>query len=104
MENIPNLVVKRKEEEMLKNLRGWVLVYGRRKTGKTFMLRKIFPHSNYFVVTRSGDIAVLDGNGFSYTSIPEAIKRIGRLLKEKRIVILDEFQRLDPLAISFPFG
>ncbi|MEM3712309.1 MAG: AAA family ATPase [Thermoproteota archaeon] len=109
MENIPNLVVKRKEEEMLKNLKGWVLVYGRRKTGKTFMLRKVFPHSNYFVVTRSGDIATLDGDSFSYTSIPEAIKRIGRLLKEKRIVILDEFQRLpdrywDLIAANHPNG
>lgn len=109
MGNIPNIIIKRREEETLKNLKGWILVYGRRKTGKTFMLRKVFPRSNYFVVTRSGDIATWNGEGFSYTSIPEAITRIGRLLKEGRVAIVDEFQRLpdrywDLLAVNHPNG
>ncbi|MEM2642361.1 MAG: AAA family ATPase [Thermoproteota archaeon] len=109
MKNISNVIINRKEERMLKNLKGWILVYGRRKTGKTFMLRRVFPRSNYFVVTRSGDIAAWNGEGFSHISVSEAVTRIGKLLKEGGTVILDEFQRFpdkywDLIAVNHPNG
>lgn len=109
MENIPNIIVRRREEDELRGLKGWILVYGRRKTGKTFMLKRVFAQSDYFTVTGSGSVAAWDSNGFSQITPDEAVRRIGKLLREKRIVILDEFQRLsdkhwDSIAVNHPNG
>ncbi|MGB9717815.1 MAG: AAA family ATPase [Thermoproteota archaeon] len=109
MENIPNIVIRRREEDELRSLKGWILVYGRRKTGKTFLLKRVFTQAIYFIVTRSGSIAAWEGDGFSHIGLDEAVKRIGKLLRDRRIVILDEFQRLpdkywDSIAVNHPNG
>ncbi|NHV99108.1 MAG: ATP-binding protein [Thaumarchaeota archaeon] len=109
MENIPHIVVSRREEDELRGLRGWILVYGRRKTGKTFLLKRVFTQSNYFMVTRSGSVAAWDENGFSHVNPEEAVRRIGNLLRDGRVVLLDEFQRLpdkywDSIAANHPNG
>ena len=62
--------VKRSEEQVIKSLKGWLLVYGRRKTGKTFLLRRVFHEANYFVLTRSGYFLV-ERNGAVFTLMLE---------------------------------
>ncbi|MGC9020679.1 MAG: AAA family ATPase [Candidatus Methanodesulfokora sp.] len=69
---------------------GWILLFGRRKTGKTFMLKHMIKHDNYFFVTRGGLILELDEQ-ISYPVFEERIKNL--LLRDVTIVI-DEFQRL----------
>ncbi|MGC8934745.1 MAG: AAA family ATPase [Thermoproteota archaeon] len=103
------IVVSRREEEAIKRMKGWILVYGRRKTGKTFLLRRVFTQSRYFVITRSGGVVVKNKNELSYIGLEEAIGLIGKLLKSKEVVILDEFQRLpdsywEAIALQHPNG
>ncbi|MGC8932903.1 MAG: AAA family ATPase [Candidatus Methanodesulfokora sp.] len=69
---------------------GWILLFGRRKTGKTFMLKHMIKHDNYFFVTRGGLILELDEQ-IPYPVFEERIKNL--LLRDVTIVI-DEFQRL----------
>ncbi|MGC9085297.1 MAG: AAA family ATPase [Thermoproteota archaeon] len=102
-------MVSRREEEAIKRMKGWILVYGRRKTGKTFLLRRVFTQSRYFVITRSGGVVVKNKNELSYIGLEEAIGLIGKLLKSKEVVILDEFQRLpdsywEAIALQHPNG
>ncbi|NHV06339.1 MAG: AAA family ATPase [Thaumarchaeota archaeon] len=103
------IVISRREEEAIRSLKGWILVYGRRKTGKTFLLRRLFAQSHYFIITRSSGVLVEDENELSYVGLEEAIGLIRRLLEEKEVVILDEFQRLpdsywEALALQHPNG
>jgi predicted AAA+ superfamily ATPase len=68
------------------------LIYGRRKTGKTFLARKYFRHDLYFVVTRdsrafypdTGELKDLEG----------AVREALDYLKSDKRVVIDEFQRL----------
>ncbi|MBC7092241.1 MAG: ATP-binding protein [Nitrososphaeria archaeon] len=103
-----NIVVKRNEES-IKNLKGWILVYGRRKTGKTFLLRKIFDYAHYFVISRSGYVIVEEKKEINFMNVEEAVRKIRSLLEGNETVILDEFQRLpekfwEALALQHPNG
>ncbi len=73
------------------SLRGadWKLVYGRRKVGKTFMLKKL-EHDYYVTVTEDLDAVVGDG----IVSIEEAVSEAVKRLKKGERVVIDEFQRL----------
>ncbi len=62
------MVIDRWEEVFLRGYGGWVLVYGRRKVGKTFMLKRL-GYSLYTIVSYSGDCIVYDGRGSSIVSI-----------------------------------
>ncbi len=72
---------------------GWKMVYGRRKTGKTFLVKNFLDYDNYFFVNRNG--AILDlasGKGLSYEEFrKDFIERLG-----KGITVVDEFHRLPP--------
>ncbi len=83
------LVIKRWEMERLSR-GGWLLVYGRRKVGKTFMLRRM-DHDLYITVTRSGD-ALLDEE---IVDLSEAMRLAVRTLRQGGTVVVDEFQRMD---------
>ena len=69
---------------------GWVLLFGRRKTGKTYIVKHMVKHENYFFVTRGGLILEHDEQ-LSYPVFEERIKNL--LLKDITVVV-DEFQRL----------
>ncbi len=68
---------------------GWALVYGRRKTGKTFMIRRQVPHDAYYFIGRGG-YAIGEEN-LSYRVFRE---RFLSHLKSGETVVVDEFQRL----------
>ncbi|MEJ2775337.1 hypothetical protein WIW90_03750 [Sulfolobaceae archaeon RB850M] len=44
--------ILRREYKDLKNVEGWMLIYGRRKVGKSFLIRKYVNHDLYYVITR----------------------------------------------------
>ncbi len=73
---------------------GWLLVYGRRKTGKTWLLRRCIEWSLYATVAHSGKCVIDDGSGPSIVWMDDCMRRIAGLLKRGGIVVLDEFQRL----------
>ncbi len=89
------VVIRRWECSFLSRWRGgWLLVYGRRKTGKTWLLRRCMPHDGYAVVTRrAGCVVVVEGR-VREVSLRECIEEVGSWLSSGWRVVLDEFQRV----------
>ena len=84
------IIIPRSEARLLEG-RGWFLVFGRRKTGKTFMMRKMIRFDHYFFVMKGGVAVDQDGGQLTYPLLRE---RLAGLLREPVTVVIDEFQRL----------
>src|SRR3989344_7817201 len=69
----------------------WVLVYGRRKTGKTFLVNNFIKYDEYFFVKSNKNILSKDNQSISYETFIEILKRA---LESNKTVIIDEFHRL----------
>lgn len=86
--------------------KGWMLVYGRRKTGKTWLLKRCIKWVLYITVTRGGNCIVEDNMRRVFMDYEEAMEKVlEKLEKHGSIVVIDEFQRLpkkywDLLAVS----
>jgi len=90
------IIPRRELEETLRDYR-WLLIYGRRKTGKTFYVREKAEYDRYLVVTRNKTLIDID-KGEEFTQ-REFQRILPLLIKEERIVI-DEFNRLDEPIFS----
>ncbi|MDI6738085.1 MAG: ATP-binding protein [Nanoarchaeota archaeon] len=84
-------IIKRKEADLVKSKRQWLLVYGRRKVGKTFLLRELCRAENYYSVAK--DLAIISGG--RKLSLEEFVSEVKSLLSEGKRVVVDEFQRLN---------
>lgn len=98
-----------RREKSLRNLRGWILIYGRIRTGKTFLLRRFFSGAYYFAATRAGYIIFEENNEVKCINVKDAVSMIGSLLRRGETVILEEFQRisdkfLNEIAANYPNG
>ena len=72
----------------------WMLIYGRRKTGKTWLLRRCLKWTLYVTLTRGGNCIVEDGAKREFMDYEGAIERVLETLRgEGNIVVIDEFQR-----------
>ena len=71
----------------------WKMVYGRRKTGKSFMIKNFTSYDRFFFVNR--DSTVLDERTLESYTWENFFGIFKELLGNKRIVI-DEFHRLPP--------
>ncbi len=94
-------IIPRSEVEEISSPTGWVLVFGRRKTGKTFLLRRMVPHDYYFFVTRGGEIFDASREEVEALSYPVFLERLKRLLAEEVVIVVDEFQRLPEMFLDF---
>jgi len=90
------IIIKRKETRIIKESKRWVLLYGRRKTGKTFLVKNFIKFDEYFFVKR--DKTIINGKTISYETFTELLKE--QLNNEKTIVI-DEFNRLEDDFLDF---
>lgn len=103
------LIIDRGEAKKLAGSRGWLLVYGRRKTGKTFLVRRAVKWDVYFTVRRDG---VIIGEGTTLKRVENfsiLLDVVKGLLQENKTVVVDEFQRLpdaflDEVATVHPSG
>lgn len=84
-------IIKRQESEDVKKERSWLMIYGRRKTGKTFLLRHLCTFNKYYLVKK--DLSILSENKIKTAA--ELVKEVNDLLKQNKSVVIDEFQRLD---------
>ncbi|MBI4981026.1 AAA family ATPase [Candidatus Woesearchaeota archaeon] len=85
------MIIERKAAPKLKALKAWTLVFGRRKTGKTFMVRNSVLWDRYFFVRR--DRTISDDQGtLNYETFIEALRN--GLIENKRTIVIDEFHRL----------
>ncbi|WP_367883370.1 ATP-binding protein [Thermococcus peptonophilus] len=84
----------------MKTLRypGWKMLYGRRKTGKSFIASRFLYHDLYYFVQRDG--AILERRSGARLSYHELLKELSKNLGKKTIVI-DEFHRLPEEFLDF---
>jgi hypothetical protein len=87
------MIIERFEEiRKLNETRKWVLVYGRRKTGKTFLVENFVDYGEYFFIKRDrGIISKKDNKTINYETFIEILKRA---LEDNKIAVVDEFHRL----------
>lgn len=86
------MIIERPEEiEKLNSLDNWTLVYGRRKTGKTFLVKNYVEWDDYFFVKRDRSILPDEGETLNYDSFTNILKRN---IEQDRITVVDEFHRL----------
>ncbi len=80
--------------DRIKGLPKWTMVYGRRKTGKTFLLREFVPHDEYFFVKR--DLTILtEKRGVMQNMVQDVFMEVlQRELANGKTLVVDEFHRL----------
>jgi AAA+ ATPase superfamily predicted ATPase len=54
--NMGSEIIYRDEADEIKKMKGWILIYGRRKVGKTFLIRNFLDYDVFFRVNRDGSI------------------------------------------------
>ncbi len=86
------MIIERPLEMEALRAGGWTFVYGRRKTGKTFLVENFVDYDAFFFVKRDGSI--LDKETWEEIGY-DALKAILRTyIKDGKTVVIDEFHRL----------
>ena len=93
-----DMVVQRREAKLLGNR--WALVYGRRKVGKTFMLRRFYSWDYFILVGRDGTLWIEGADIEKFTNIEDFMRFLGKSLKTGKKVVIDEFQRLPDYVLE----
>ncbi len=85
------IILRPEETKRIKESTKWTLVYGRRKTGKTFLVRQFVPYDEYFFVKTNKSILDKENVSISYEVFLEVLKRS---LADGKTLVVDEFHRL----------
>jgi len=93
------IVERPREEAEVGESKKWVFVYGRRKTGKTFLVEKLVKCDEYFFVKRDRNIMSREADReITYDTFIEVLKRS---LADGKTVTVDEFHRLGDSFFDF---
>ncbi|HDN17849.1 MAG TPA: ATPase [Candidatus Bathyarchaeota archaeon] len=85
------IIPRRIDRKRIEEAKPWVMIYGRRKTGKTFLVEKFIPYDYFFFVNRDGSIYEKNrGELYGYREF----LTIFRDLLGRRTIVVDEFHRL----------
>lgn len=88
--------VQRAEAEEIKKLRGWLLIYGRRKIGKTFLIKNFLNFDYYFIIRRDGKIMAEKFPVSEFPQVEQFLGVVKESLGQGKTIVIDEFQRLPP--------
>ncbi|MEK6857020.1 MAG: AAA family ATPase, partial [Nanoarchaeota archaeon] len=91
-----NIIINREEAEELKQKKYWCLVYGRRKVGKTFLLKNLCSFNNLYTVKKDSSI-FSEGRNISLSQLKE---EVAAQLSKNNTLVIDEFQRLNQSIIE----
>ena len=80
--------------QQIKEMDKWILVYGRRKTGKTFLLREFVPYDEYFFVKRDRTILTEKDHKMESMVYDTFTEILQRELSNDKTLVIDEFHRL----------
>lgn len=95
------ITVTRKHVDKLKKLDGYVLIYGRRKVGKTFLVRNFLDHDIYFIVKHGGGILGVGTEKEEFDTYEGFLETLKVNLEHGKTVVVDEFQRLPDDFLSY---
>ena len=89
------MIIDRWESEKLAKAKHWTLVYGRRKTGKTFLLKRGVEWDVYATVGRSG-LCILEAEEGRGRIVPlkSCVEDVMDRVAKGGIGVIDEFQRM----------
>jgi uncharacterized protein len=107
--NMGSEIIYRNEAEEIKELKGWILIYGRRKVGKTFLLKNFLDYDAYFRIKRDGKILADRFVLNEISNVDDLSRIIKDMLDQDKKIIIDEFQRvpegvLEEIASVHPKG
>jgi len=85
-------IIERWECCELKRASGWLLLYGRRKVGKTTLVKTCVKYDMYILVTQTLKALV----GGELVALDKALGEAEAVLRRGGVVVIDEFQRLPP--------
>lgn len=94
------MIIHRPEElKRLEESKKWILVYGRRKTGKTFLVENNLRYDLYFFVNRDRTIiSKTEAKQVNYDAFLEVLRLS---LESGKTVVVDEFHRLGDSFFDF---
>jgi len=92
------MIIDRKEKQALKSFKSWIFVFGRRKTGKSFLVKNFAGWDEYFFIKRDKTILSEKENSMSYETFLSILKRE---LERGKIIVVDEFHRLGDDFLDF---
>lgn len=93
------MIIDRMEVDDIKQLNKWLLIFGRRKTGKTFLVENFLNYDEYFFVKRDRSIlSKKDRKEITYDTFATLIERE---LSNGKTIAIDEFHRLDEGFFDF---
>ncbi len=106
---VTGMAITRCEIEYITDHQGWVLLYGRRKVGKTFLVRNFIKHDDYILIKRGGGALFEKGPVKSCDDNKMAMDLIIDRIQDGKTIVIDEFQRLpdeflDRLQMVHPRG
>ena len=93
-------IIYRDESDEIKKLNGWILIYGRRKVGKTFLIKNFLDYDVFFRVNRDGSILAEKFVISTINNMDDFSKAVSELLLADKKVVIDEFQRLPESVIE----
>ncbi len=88
------IMIERSECRKLREMVGWILVYGRRKVGKTWLIRRCIDWDGYMLVTRGGGCILEVDGSTQFVEIEDGLKKVLDIVVTGGVAIIDEFQRL----------
>lgn len=93
------IIPRPKEVKRISETRKWILVYGRRKTGKSFLVENFIKYDEYFFVKR--DRGIISKNDEKTITYETFLALFGRALGDEKTIVVDEFHRLGEDFLDF---
>ena len=93
------MIIERIEVDEIKKIKKWLLIYGRRKTGKTFLVENFLKFDEYLFVKRDRTIfSKKDQKEITYETLTSLLERG---LSNGNTIVIDEFHRLGDDFLDF---
>jgi AAA+ ATPase superfamily predicted ATPase len=94
-------IIERYETDIAKKAKKYLLIYGRRKVGKTFMVKNFLKYDIYVLIKKGGGMYIEGGPVKNLDSYRQFTEFLSAWLSENKIIVIDEFQRLPEEFLEF---
>lgn len=86
------IIEREKERDFINKTNKWVLLYGRRKTGKSYLVENFIRYDDFFFIKR--DKTIISKKEQQTVSYETFIVLIRNYIEQEKTVVIDEFHRL----------